>query len=428
MLKHLKSPEPAGAQPPRQTLRALNVDLNGADDDKIRQIVGLSEESVDNPIWRAVLEPLRPRLAALRPVRALRFTRLLFMPLDDLLVPARHWRAGQAAVPRTVLQVISDVVRAELGAEMAAIEKQIAGRNTSDIEVAGNAGLLLWGRAGAILAQTPPAANWAQTGLPLTACTPLMRAIATVMRSAAAIRYLLREAEVGVLEPSEQSFADIISGLQGEPPLGCAMVFRLILGQFPHAATLLRRLADAQRIAKDKAALQAAMDCGLDGILGDLESQSDLMKSLSEGALFDVGTRMTRIAALLRDIGDDPNAARHRPRLKRIREQLDTICRARIAEAIQTGLAGPLTAASAPVDGAGQKQLEACARTLRIVETVGRKLGSPAAYDALLAEAEAIVEEVAKGGNLSPIRAIRLVEILSGPDAAERMYRKAMAK
>jgi hypothetical protein len=431
MLNPAKTPEPASPESSRQTqqtLRALQTDMRGADDGKIRQIVSLSEASAENPVWHTVLQALRPRLAVLRPTRSLRFTRLLFMPLDDLLVPARHWRPGQATVPRTSLQVISNTVRSGLGGDIAGIERLIAGRNTSEPEVVTQAGLALWGPAAEILAQAPPPDDWPQTGLPVAVYAPLAKAIATVLRRGSAIGHVLREAEVGMLELTEQSFADIIAGMEGEPPEGCAMVFTLILRQLPDAAALMRRLTEAQRSPAQKMSLQAAMDRGLEDVLGALESESDLTRGLSEGALLDVGSQVTRIAALLRDLGDDPGAVRHRPRLRSIRDKLDTLCRARFADGMKTGLAEPLAQTSAPVDSAGQKQLESCARDLRTVETAGRKLGSSATYDALLQAAEATVEVAAQGGNLSPMRAIRLVEILSGAEAAEKMYKRTIGQ
>ena len=50
-----------------------------------------------------LIAPLRARLAHLRPPRPLRFARLLFLPLDPLIVPAARWRAAQPAIPRTVI-------------------------------------------------------------------------------------------------------------------------------------------------------------------------------------------------------------------------------------------------------------------------------------------------------------------------------------
>jgi hypothetical protein len=129
----------------------------------------------------------------------------------------------------------------------------------------------------------------------------------------------------------------------------------------------------------------------------------------------------------LQEINRDANAARNHARVRGIREKLDAVCRERFVDGMKSGLVAPLAAALAPVDRAGQTQLENCARDLRTVETVGRKLGNPTNYDALLVKASEAVQEAADSGNLGPMRAIRLVEILSGPETAETMYKKAAA-
>src|ERR1700733_6125043 len=92
-----QSGSPDSSRQHRQVPRTLHNDMLTADDDKIRQIVGLLDDSPDHHALHAVLDPLRPRLAALRPARPLRFTRLLFTPFADLLVPARAWKPGLAS-------------------------------------------------------------------------------------------------------------------------------------------------------------------------------------------------------------------------------------------------------------------------------------------------------------------------------------------
>jgi hypothetical protein len=430
MLNHLNHPpsaSPGASQKPFRMSRTLRDDLLAADDTKIRQIVGLSEESPQADNWQLVLDPIRARLALLQPPRALRFTRLLFIPLEDLLVPAPDWRPGRATIPRSVLKPIAATVRTALGDDMAPIERLIAGHNTYEAETVTRAGGMLWGPAGEILARAPPPANWEETGLPPATYAPLARGMATVLRRAVALRSQIRDVQLGALEPNQQAVEAIVLGLAGEPPDGCAMVFKLLLGHFPHAGALLRRLAEANPVPAERSLLQAAMDRGIDDILVDLEGETSLIKDLREGNLSGVGLQVERLAGLLQDIGDDRNAVRHRARLRGIRDKLDSVCRDRFADGMKRGLVAPLAGAS-PVDQNGQKQLENCARELRTVEIAGRKLGTHAAYDALLEQAAEAVQAGADAGNLTPIRAVRLVEILSGPEAAEQMYNKVAAK
>ena len=79
--------------------------------------------------------PLRRRLAVLRPPRPLRFVRLLFHPLDPLIVSAGRWRPDQPAIPRTALAPLADCVRGAMPAEASAIEAAINGRTTADADL-----------------------------------------------------------------------------------------------------------------------------------------------------------------------------------------------------------------------------------------------------------------------------------------------------
>ena len=204
------------------------------------------------------------------------------------------------------------------------------------------------------------------------------------------------------------------------------MVFKLLLTQLPQAAGLLRRLIDASPTQAEKTMLRTAMDLGTDDMLTELESTSGLTESLRHGGLTAMGGEVRRIAAFLRDVKDNgSDTASNRIRLKGICETIDTICRGRLAEGMKSGLLTPLGQAHHPLNAAEQKDMENCARDLRFVDMAGRKLGSPAAYDALLSEATDAVEAAVDSGGLGAVRAVRLVEILSGPEAAEAIYKKA---
>ena len=435
---------PAG-RPARSGMGALRADLLDADDAKIRQIVALLEASAEPGVRQAVLEPLRRRLSSLKPPRLLRFTRLLFMPLDGLIVPPAEWKPGQATIPRSVLEAISRTVQAGMGDEARAIEVMIDGHHTDEAEIVSRAGVAAWGRAGEILRGLPAPLGWADTGLPEPLYAPLAGAIATVLRSASALRELERDVEIGVLQPDEQAIRDIVASLSGEPAPGGGvvsnapgggvvinapggtMVFKLLLRRLPHVVPRLRQLIVLSGTTPERAMLQTAMDQGTEALLADMEDRSELTEGLREGVFSAVGTEVQRIATLLRDIDQDPVAARHRARLGGIRKKLDEVCRERFVEGITNGLVGPLAGATAALDSAGQKQMESFARDLRTIETAGRKLGNSAAYDALLEKASEAVQAAVRQGSIGTMGAVRLVEILAGPEKAEAIYRKNVA-
>jgi hypothetical protein len=61
------------------------------------------------------------------------------------------------------------------------------------------------------------------------------------------------------------------------------------------------------------------------------------------------------------------------------------------------------------------------------LETEARKVGGAATYDRLLMQASEAVVEAAAAGTLTPVRKLRLIEILAGPEVAEELYRKEHA-
>jgi hypothetical protein len=409
----------------KQAVRALRQDIMEANDQKLLQIVALLDSASEHQVSEAVLDPLRPRLAALKPIRSLRFSRLLAIPLDDLIVPAAVWKPGQAAIPRSVLKVMTAVVRAELGREVEQIDRTIAGHDTDNSEIITEAGQALWPRASEILARAQQRTEWDTTGLRPNAYGPLVRAIAAVLQRATRLRSLFLDAELGVLEPDEEAVRALVSNMAGDPPEGCAMVFKLLLGRLPHAISLLRPFVDQSRTTAERALLQSAMDRGTRDLLDDMEARPDVAEGLRDGSLAAVGAEVRRIAGLLRDINHDPNSARHRVRVQGLREKLDAVCRGRFVEAMDAGVVSRLAATSVPMDQTGHTQMENCARDLRSVEKAGRKLGNAATYDSLLAKATDALQAAAHDGTLSTVRAVRLVEILSGPDAAEELYKSA---
>jgi hypothetical protein len=413
---------PNGSPESGQDMRGLRRDLLGADDQKIRQIVAMLDE-VSNPAAnQGILDPIRARVASLQPDRPLRFTRLLCIPLDPLLVPARDWKLGDPALPRSVLGPFGRVVQAGLGVEEQAIQKLIAGHKNDAVQAITLAGELLWPRAADILAVAPAPDDWPETGLRPEVFADLAKAAAAVLRRAPHLRCLARDEAIGALEPDARAVTEILLNIENEPVAGRTMIARLILMQSPHAVAVLRQIVSSSRNAAEKISFQKAIADGMAEVIGALDSTSGIADEMGRGSLSDAGDGARRIIAFLAELEHDASSAKHRPRLNSVRQRLDQACRTRFADGLRVGLVTPLAVASGPVDRAGQTQLETCARDLRVLETAARKVGDPAGYDRLLRGAS---EAVKATGHLTPSRKLRLVEILSGPEAAEALFNGA---
>jgi hypothetical protein len=417
-----------GDDPAKHTQRdmqALGPGLLQADDHKIRRVLAVVDGVTDPAINQALLETLRPRLATLRPVRPLRLTRLLFIPLDPLTGPLRGWRPSDPTVPRPVLVPIAKIVRSGLGDLEPVINGIIAGHKADAAQAITQAGELLWPRAAAILATAPPPADWADTGLPPGAYQPLAANIAAVLRRASQLRCLALDEQQGGLATDSSAVTDILANITNESATACAMIARLILVQSPHALSVLDSIAGAGRTSDEKNVLRAAMDTAVGATLTHMERDSGFAHEIGHGALVETGVEVRRVLTLLREIEADKSFADHWPRLTAIRQKLDEVCGTRFARGVREGLVVPLTAAALPVDGPAQTALEDSARELRKLETMARKVGDHAGYDALLRTATDAVLAAADAGTLTPMRKYRLIEILAGAEAAEALYFKA---
>ena len=85
---------------------------------------------------------------------------------------------------------------------------------------------------------------------------------------------------------------------------------------------------------------------------------------------------------------------------------------------LEDDLLMPLQALGSPSDATDITSLEAAARGLRVLEHEGRRIGSGPLYDTMLEKASEAIKGTAMRDRLTGADQVRLVEILSGPDAA----------
>lgn len=261
-------------------VRALGADLLQADDAKILRVTSMLDNTPATSVTEAIMDPLRPRLAVLRPSRPLRFTRLLFLPVDPLIVPARTWRAGDPSVSRGIMVALSATVHAGLGDLALELDRMLTGRNTDEFDIVERAGDRLWPAAAAFLAETPtpPPLKWEHTGLPIAVYPAIAKSFAIVLDRASRFHQLLRDVDVGALDPDENAVRD----LPEHPPEGGAMVVRLILESIPHSAPILRRMVTMSQDPMEQRTLQRALDRGIEEMFVHMEDEAGLTKTLGK--------------------------------------------------------------------------------------------------------------------------------------------------
>lgn len=127
--------------------------LSDAKDEQLMRVVAFVDGlGVERGAADRLLEGVRPRLAAMGLPRPLSFTRLLFMPLDPVIVPSAAWRPGSAQFPRGAIMPLATALHVALGATAAAMDAACDGRSTDDTETINASGAVLWPAAAAAIA------------------------------------------------------------------------------------------------------------------------------------------------------------------------------------------------------------------------------------------------------------------------------------
>jgi hypothetical protein len=414
--------------PPASSVALRNVrrNLTETTDDKVRRVVALVEQLTERGETDLLLQPLRPRLARLRPARRLRFERLLFLPLDPVIVPPADWRPGRPSIPRTVIRSLGRIIRIALGRDAAAIDTLIAGRTSLDLDVIHQAGPVLWDDAGRILEMAPRPPQWHDdTGLNDAAYKPLAGAVGAVLRLHPQLDALVRDAENGLIAQPETEIALLLARAADEPPETQAIVNAILLARLPHAAPLLRALDTVPLDDAARAAMRRASEQAVTAALDRLDAAGGIEAAIAEAPLDGIGGEVRRLAGFLEGLEEQPNQAQRRQRLRLLRQRLDRSCQTRFAAALQEDVITPLRDLTGPVTTSAQSCLEASARSLRGLEAEARRIGGADCYGRLLDEAAAALRDAADAGYMPPGRSARLMEIVAGPEAAMAMLEAA---
>ena len=398
-------------------IREASRGLVEARDDQVAQIVAMVDAMPDRGAADHLIAPLRARLARTRPPRPLRFARLLFLPLDPLIVPAARWRPGQPSIPRTLIQPMADAIAAAMGEDGDTVRRLIEGHATRDGTVVEAAGAILWPRAAALLPAMAPPANWDATGLTVHLFRPLSRAIAALLAQAQALRLLMADAAEGLVPPEVAPVQAILLDAIRRDPDSQPMLIALLLARIPESGPVLARIA-ATLGHRAEIGLRHAGEQASDILLEQLESPGGAEAQIGALDLADSGHTVRRLHALLGAMDGDLVSPARRERLVALRARIDIGCQALFTERLSSDLLDPLRAMPGTVQAGPAWDLEDAARGLRALETEARRIGGAKTYDMLLGQAADRVREIAVQGCLGRAGGLRLMEILAGPEVA----------
>jgi hypothetical protein len=403
------------------SIKALKGEIAGAADPQILRIVAAVDAMASRGTADALIAPLRERLSTLRPPRPLRFVRLLFHPLDPLIVPAPRWRDGEDSIPRTALTPMADHVRRAIGDQVLAIERELAGHTDADTDLVTRWGRALWPAAAHTLRTQTVPETWQASGLTLLAYRPLADRVAALLDQAASLEALCAETANGLLAVRPGAVAAMLDCIMAVNQTAVPMLIALLLVRLPEAAASII----STTVGSNSTPMRAAMDRAVDQVLRQLSLDRGTEDFIAAGTLADAGAAAAHIKTLLTQLDGGSNKPQRREQLRSIRQRLDASCKARFTAGLDGEFLAPLRQLADAPDRSAMTALEASARSLRVLETEARAIGSGAAYDLLLRRATDMIKGGTSGGHLGIVDQVRLVELLAGPEAALTMLSRS---
>jgi hypothetical protein len=358
-----------------------------------------------------LIAPLRHRLGALQLARPLRFSRLLFYPLDPLIMPPTTWRLTDPALPRSVVTPMTLIVEAAMGPKMATIRESIRDRTTDDAELIGALGATFWPEAASILrvAQVPD--GWDQTGLSPRVFQDLAARAAALLRQAPVLDSLVIATANGLLPPDRNAVDAMLCAVMQERADALPLLVLILLSRLSQAAAVLYDLSAGGSLP----GLRAAMESATDLLLRRL---ADGQSIVAHKPLAEFSAAVRQVAELLAELDQDQASRGRREQIRELRQRLDRDCQRQFDQGLAQAFLIPLRASAGPAAQVDLTGLEAVARGLRVLEAEGRAIGGAAPYQKKMAGAAEAVRQLPETAAIDLAGRVRLVEILEGADAA----------
>ncbi len=396
----------------RPLLRAVQSDLLGAQDVQILKVVAMVDKLPARGAADQFIAPIRPRLAALRPQRAMNFTRLLYLPLQPMIVQPTAWRRDALAVPRSALLPLSRQVRSGLGDEAAELDRRISALTSVHEAEIRTIGAELWPRASAILAAAPPPEDWsAATGLQPADHRAILDLVVAALGGGAAIETIVAQALRGK-PPAAVDLEVLLTQALGVGATSFSAIAMLLATRLPNAQPVLM-MADDIAARKGEPAMRLAVDQIIDAAIDRVEANISESVQLSQAA-----SALRGVVALLQDLElQCASRPSRKARIVQLRRSIDMASREQFNEAMTGKLLVPAEAL-AQANDAEVAQLETAARDLRRFEGIASRLGGAEHYSSKLKAAAGALKPRDGETMQVTVDRVRLIEILQGSEAA----------
>lgn len=166
--------------------------LIDARQDQIASVVAIIDALPDRGEADTLIMPFRAKIAEIAPPRPLKFSRLLFIPADPVIINGAQWRRGMLSIPRTAIQILTEHVQRSMPEETKIIENIIAGQKINNKAVIATAGDRLWPAASRILTSASMPADWkSATGLSDGDYATISSSLACILKHATIVQGII---------------------------------------------------------------------------------------------------------------------------------------------------------------------------------------------------------------------------------------------
>ena len=394
-------------------IRGVRRELATARDEQLVRVVAVVDAMPERGDADALVAPFRERLAVLRPTRTFNFTRLLFMPLNALIVGPALWRRGAQSVPRHTLSTFSEIVRAAMGPRAEAIDVALSRQTHLPADSASapiaTLGKLVWPEAALVISAASAPDRWcADTSLSKDDFAPIARLISAVLGMALDRQIVADQISHDGMANLE-NVSDMVATSLNLPADLAVMATGLLLVSMPRPDLLLQVLDAklASTCSKATSVAERAIDFALERTQKLLEEPADRfsrMQSLRGGA-----------ALLQAYEARPPTAANRRILIQEARTTVGQACRTSFTVTADTYFQAAITGLHAGTSDSTIAALEQSARDLRELQSIGRQLGPAAFYRDKLQSTLACVQACE---SLTLSDRVRLIELLSDTETA----------
>jgi hypothetical protein len=400
-------------------LQALQAGVRNLPDDRLKRVVMMVDGLPERGAVDELLEPLRPRLAALRPPRRPTLRRLLFNPMEPLLVPRESWQRGELSFPRHALPPLARLVFEAMGEDAEVLRRRVDHVQPGDDTALLPIGAQLWPAAGAVLKKATMPSDWSEAGMADADFPAIQHDMSTLLRHAVQSESLIRQARV-TGHVAEASLVDLLENMVRDGGAGFGLMSLLLTARLQQISVVMRA---TRRVAEmsDNARLATVADFVMDKGLISIQDKADEVVR-AERPVGAVADGLELLFGQLAAMEESTPASRtdRRRRIDMMRRQIEHAARHRFGDTLQHELLDKLSVieTGGKLTSQAVQELESKMRGLRRLGEAGSMFGDPKIYDEMLRSAVATVAALPEAGGFTLVDRVRMVELMQDSDKA----------